>query len=345
MIHIRAYKTEDIPALNRILNQASTSRFTAAVPFVSVRQSSEFFAGLPPTTHMLVACDDEGEIVGGADLRVNAHPRCAHTASLGIMVAEEVRRRGVGRALMKALLDLADNWLNISRVSLVVYANNLAAIPLYQQLGFAVEARLRRYAQQGGELVDSYIMARLRPGLPPDLSPPPPSPPQRKLSGDLLLRALEPGDAAAYVALRHQPSSFHFMLTVPHRPSVAEAEKRLASLTGENRAIGAFVGDQLVGTAFLNVCDGRRRHAGELDVMKVHDEFQGQGIARRLMDAILDIADNWLGLTRVGLYVVADNERAIELYKSVGFEVEGRLCADTFRHGGYVDVLVMSRLR
>ncbi len=43
------------------------------------------------------------------------------------------------------------------------------------------------------------------------------------------------------------------------------------------------------------------------------------------MQAVLDIADNWLNLTRLELTVFADNERAVRLYTRTGFEVEGSL--------------------
>ena len=345
MVHIRARRTEDIPALNRILNQASTSRFTRALPFTSVAQSTEFFNNLPASAHVLVACDENGQVLGCADLGVHPSPRCAHVASLGIMVAEAARRQGVGHALMTAILDLADKWLNMKRVDLIVNVNNDAAIALYQQFGFEVEARLRRYDLQDGALADCYIMARLQQRLVIDQSPPPPLPPRQELSQDVSLRALEPGDAASYAELRQQPSDRHFMLALPYRPSVDEAEARLASVSGENQMIGAFTGEQLVGVTFLNVGSRRHRHSAEIITMKVHDEFHGQGIARKLLHAVLDVADNWLGLKRVGLYVCVDNQRAIELYQSAGFEVEGRLQADNFRNGGYADVLVMSRLR
>ena len=35
--------------------------------------------------------------------------------------------------------------------------------------------------------------------------------------------------------------------------------------------------------------------------MAVRDDYAGQGVGRQLMNAVLDLADNWLGLTRVEL--------------------------------------------
>ena len=43
-------------------------------------------------------------------------------------VRDDWQGRGVGTALMEAALDLADNWLNLTRIELEVYTDNAAAI-------------------------------------------------------------------------------------------------------------------------------------------------------------------------------------------------------------------------
>lgn len=345
MFHIRALQKQDIPGITRLRNQASGRFFTAAMPYTSVLQASDYFVNPPDTTHILVACDEANKVLGVADLDIHTHPRCAHGASLGIMVAQEARQQGVGRALMKALLDLADNWLNINRLDLKVYTNNEVAIRLYQQLGFEIEVTMPRYSMQDGVLVDCYVMARLRSGLPKDTTPAPPLPPQIPFTGEMKLRALEPDDAAAHAALRDQPLVRHFMLGLPYQPTPEKSRKWLETIKGEKRAIGAFADEQLVGITVVAPYLQRRRHSGGLDVLQVHDAFQGFGIGRKLMSAALDVADNWLGLTRLSLHVLADNERAIKLYQSFGFVPEGVLRAEIFRNGAYADTMVMGRLR
>ena len=79
--------------------------------------------------------------------------------------------------------------------------------------------------------------------------------------------------------------------------------------------------------------------------MMVHDEFQGRGVGRRLLEALLDVADNYLGLIRVELEVMVDNERAIRLYEHCGFIQEGRKRQAIRRGDGYVDTLLMARVR
>jgi L-phenylalanine/L-methionine N-acetyltransferase len=88
----------------------------------------------------------------------------------------------------------------------------------------------------------------------------------------------------------------------------------------------------------------RRRHSGHFG-MAVRDDWRGQGVGTRLMEAALDLADNWLGLTRLDLRVFADNDAAIALYRKFGFEVEGTHERFALRAGEYADAHVMARLK
>ncbi|WP_439709371.1 GNAT family N-acetyltransferase [Parachlamydia acanthamoebae] len=51
------------------------------------------------------------------------------------------------------------------------------------------------------------------------------------------------------------------------------------------------------------------------------------------MELLLDLADNWLKLVRVELDVFSDNQKAISLYQSCGFEIEGKKSMLQFKMG------------
>ena len=90
---------------------------------------------------------------------------------LGISVAREYQRRGVGAALMAALCDYADRWAGVLRLELTVYADNAPAIALYRKFGFQTEGTHRAYALRDGAYADVLAMARLHP-RPPTLPVP-----------------------------------------------------------------------------------------------------------------------------------------------------------------------------
>jgi putative acetyltransferase len=70
--------------------------------------------------------------------------------------------RGVGSALMAAVIELADRWLNLKRLELEVWADNYPAIALYEKFGFEREGLLRAEGFRDGVYADSLAMARLR---------------------------------------------------------------------------------------------------------------------------------------------------------------------------------------
>lgn len=103
--------------------------------------------------------------------------------------------------------------------------------------------------------------------------------------------------------------------------------------------------EQIIGTAGIVVyANSRLRHSASFGIM-VHRDFQNIGVGTKLLEAIIDMADNWLMLVRVELTVFVDNEKAINLYKKFNFEVEGVKKKAAIRNGKYVDELMMSRIR
>jgi len=103
-----------------------------------------------------------GEVVGQLGLEQYLRVRQAHVGTFGMGVATAWQGKGVGSRLLTAALDVADNWMNLHRVELTVYADNEAAQRLYRKFGFAVEGVLRDYALRDGQFVDTVSMARLR---------------------------------------------------------------------------------------------------------------------------------------------------------------------------------------
>ncbi|WP_380183210.1 GNAT family N-acetyltransferase [Kalamiella sp. sgz302252] len=161
-IAIRHAAVEDAAALYRMLSQPETYADTLQIPHPSLQLTQERLQNFQPGTQRLVACIDQ-QVVGDLYLEVNNRARRRHTATFGLCVDYHFRGRGVASALMREMISLCDNWLNVERIELTVFADNEVAVGLYQRFGFETEGRARRFAMRNGKLVDALYMARFRP--------------------------------------------------------------------------------------------------------------------------------------------------------------------------------------
>jgi putative acetyltransferase len=167
-IIIRAPRTSDLDAFTNLWNEPAVYAGTLQLPWTSSESRQDRFLamvrGSNPDDRMVVAEDiASGALVGSASIHPSPVPRRRHTASVGMMVATQFEGRGIGTALMAALMHLADHWLQIQRVTLEVYADNEPALALYRKFGFVAEGLHVRDTYRDGAYVDVVPMARIRP--------------------------------------------------------------------------------------------------------------------------------------------------------------------------------------
>lgn len=130
----------------------------------AMRRALRPWLGRPRDGAYLVAASTASgtvPLLGSGELRRLAPARVRHVGVLALGVHPEHRRRGVGRALLAALLDRAAR-AQLLRVELQVRADNAPAIALYTQAGFQIEGRRRAFVREDdGRLIDDLLMARL----------------------------------------------------------------------------------------------------------------------------------------------------------------------------------------
>ena len=160
-IVVRHAEPEDYKAVHRVFSGPKAIAGTLQLPFPSAESWRKRLSEPSESTYQLVACVD-GEVVGEISLWTRSSPRIRHTASFGMAVRDDWQGKGVGSILLKAALDLADNWLGVTRVDLQVYTDNEAGVALYRKFGFEIEGTHRRDVFRDGVYVDTYSMARLR---------------------------------------------------------------------------------------------------------------------------------------------------------------------------------------
>jgi L-phenylalanine/L-methionine N-acetyltransferase len=161
-ISVRHAEASDADALHAIFTDPEVLHWLIDVPYAPQAQTRRNIVELPDGRYLLVAVEGEA-IVGALGFGAQTAPRIRHVGRLGpIAVARAWQGRGVGSALMRAAIDLADNWLNLIRLELLVIDGNDGAIGLYRRCGFEIEGTLRAFGFQAGRYVDVHTMARLR---------------------------------------------------------------------------------------------------------------------------------------------------------------------------------------
>lgn len=159
-VTIRHLEPADIPQIHALYAAEHAYANTLQLPFQAVAAWQKKLECCHPGAVSLVAVRGD-EVVGQLGLEVSQVPRRRHVATFGMGVKASAQGQGVGSALVSAAIELCEKWMNVSRIELEVYAENTAAIKLYQKHGFVLEGTCKNYAFRDGKYVDAHIMARV----------------------------------------------------------------------------------------------------------------------------------------------------------------------------------------
>lgn len=161
-VTLRAMRESDLPDLYELYNQPAFRDGTLALPYESLEAVKAWATPRSPRDLHLVA-EAEGHAVGAAALRP-FYGRRAHAGEFWLGVNDRFAGRGVGSRLLAAIIDTAENWLNVTRIEMTVFVDNARAIALYERFGFEIEGTHRAASFRNGVFADVHCMARLRPG-------------------------------------------------------------------------------------------------------------------------------------------------------------------------------------
>lgn len=152
---------DDLPGILEILNQViatSTAVFSEAP--VTLEQQREWLqrrreAGFP----VLVVREGNAVVAYASYGDFRSHSGYRTTVEHTVHVAPEFRRRGIGRALVERLLELArEDGRHVMVAG--VDAANTPSIALHEQLGFAEVARMAEVARKWDRWVELVLLAR-----------------------------------------------------------------------------------------------------------------------------------------------------------------------------------------
>jgi RimJ/RimL family protein N-acetyltransferase len=153
---------------------------------------------------------------------------------------------------------------------------------------------------------------------------------------NVALRPVESRDLAKLNAWQNDPETRDLIMGFRGPVRLESTEDWIRNMTEQNlksRAIFAIgLGGEIAGIAQLQLIDWVLRTA-MLGVYVGDRESRGGGIGEVAVSLILDYGFRALDMHRIGLEVIASNERAKGLYERLGFVREG-VIREAYQRGG-----------
>ncbi len=159
MVEIRALTGDDWPAVERIYVEGIATKLAT---FETEPPTWEEFDASRPAHHRHVAVEG-GEVVGWAALLPASSRGCySGVAEHSVYVAAGARGRGIGRALLEALVAGADAD-GIWTIQTSIFPENARSIALHESVGFRVVGRRERIAKLDDHWRDTLLLERRSP--------------------------------------------------------------------------------------------------------------------------------------------------------------------------------------
>jgi len=166
---------------------------------------------------------------------------------------------------------------------------------------------------------------------------------------NIVIRQAIPDDASKIIELNKKlATETKYMLRELEEINldVSKEKERISKAveSDDNLLLIAQAGDSIVGVlGFFRNNRKRIKHVGAFAV-GVEKKYWGKGIATALINEM----EAWIkdkGIKRIEMTVVENNERAISLYKKLGYEIEGVKRKDHFiGNNTYLNSVCMAKL-
>jgi L-amino acid N-acyltransferase YncA len=161
-LSIRPATNADIPAITRIYTHAvehGTASFELTPP--SEAEMARRMQELTDNGFPYLAADVDGTLAGYAYAGpYRARPAYRFTVENSVYVAPHSHRRGIGRALLKALIEAAEAGGFRQMIAVIGDSKQTGSIALHAALGFQYAGTLANVGFKHGRWLDSVLMQR-----------------------------------------------------------------------------------------------------------------------------------------------------------------------------------------
>ena len=160
-IGFRVVEERDLDRIRALRNNPSTWIHLTDISAISAEAQQEWFLTISRRSDRgyFVVFDDTCDFIG--IVRMDEIDRVNRSIRVGADVVPELRGRGYGHKIYKALKKYCFDYLNMHRVWLAVLSSNERATHLYEKQGFKIEGRYREAIFRDGKYLDYILMSIL----------------------------------------------------------------------------------------------------------------------------------------------------------------------------------------
>jgi putative acetyltransferase len=158
MIEIRPANPEEGTYLNKWLTDPAILRWFPMIDAREIDDAVRIWMGYSKFQACFTAYEN-GVPVGMSTLYIQPYQKFAHQCLFAIIVDENHRNKGIGKALMEYMIQAAKNQFKIEILHLEVYEGN-PAIRLYERLGFKEFGRQPKFIKIDGEYLDKIMLQK-----------------------------------------------------------------------------------------------------------------------------------------------------------------------------------------
>lgn len=127
----------------------------------SKEEEAEWLTGLLEDVEkgekIALVAEVDGKVLGSTRIDQESSIR-SHVGEFGIMLAKEIRGMGIGTKIAEAVIEEAEERLDIETVTLHVFSNNDEAYNFYKKLGFREAGEIPGGIIWKGNSVDDILM-------------------------------------------------------------------------------------------------------------------------------------------------------------------------------------------
>ncbi|GAA0742191.1 GNAT family protein [Clostridium oceanicum] len=151
-----------IEYLNAIGGESDFLTFGKGEFGISIHEEEKFIeSALKKENALFIIAEIKGKLVGNLNFSGGLRERNAHVGEFGVTVLKEYWGNGIGKELIKYLIDWSKDSGIIRKINLRVRDDNKPGIKLYKKLGFLEEGLVKRDFLINGEFYDSLLMGLL----------------------------------------------------------------------------------------------------------------------------------------------------------------------------------------